>query len=118
MLAQSRSPIDRVFLARTCGEDPGFEKELVDTFLDSVPAVLRRLRVAVAAGDAEGVRMDAHALKGGSRAIGARPIADLCERLEMDALNGDMLRAVDCFQAVEVAYAQVEAYARAHWVEP
>ena len=74
---------------------PGLLAELCDTYLEDAMARVALLREAEAREDWETVRRTAHALKGGSAAIGAILIARLCVQIETQAraMDGAGLRA-------------------------
>jgi HPt (histidine-containing phosphotransfer) domain-containing protein len=69
---------------------PNFVRDLVSRFLADSALLVDTLRSATQAGDAEAVREAAHALKGSSRNLGARPLSMLCESLERGAAEGKL----------------------------
>jgi len=56
--------------------------ELLGLYRDGLPRQLDRLRAAVKRGEAEEVRLAAHALRSGAAVLGASLLADTCARLE------------------------------------
>jgi HPt (histidine-containing phosphotransfer) domain-containing protein len=64
------------------GGDPGFMAEMIDSYLDTSPPLLERMRVATETGDADALRMAAHTLKSGSADFGAMQLSQICARLE------------------------------------
>jgi HPt (histidine-containing phosphotransfer) domain-containing protein len=68
---------------------PGLLAELCDTYVEDTATRVAILREAEARADWETVHRTAHALKGGSAAIGATSIARLCVRLETQAREMD-----------------------------
>ena len=68
-------------LQATAGAD--FVRELIDTFLAEAPAMLRDLRDAYAAGDAERFRRVAHSLKSNGNTFGALTLGALARDLEL-----------------------------------
>ncbi len=111
----SNPPINREYLASLCGDDQEFEKELVDSFTEASPGLLKALRVGVAEGDADMVRNAAHTLKGSSRAIGAEPVGRVSEFVEEKARGGELDDLDELIDQLEHSYSEVEAYARQHW---
>jgi HPt (histidine-containing phosphotransfer) domain-containing protein len=71
-------------LQDTAGSD--FVKELVQTFLEEAPAMLKELREALAAGDADAFRRAAHSLKSNSLTFGALALAALAREQELGGL--------------------------------
>jgi two-component system sensor histidine kinase/response regulator len=80
---------------------PGFVLEVLDKFLESVPRRLGPLRDAVRNGDAVTLERLAHGLKASSANLGARRMAELCERLETLGRAGRTLGSDEL--ALEVA---------------
>lgn len=115
MSVRSQSPINREFLATMCDDDEEFAKELVEAFLTAAPGMIDQIRTGVSSADPDVVRAGAHTLKGSSRAIGAEPIGELCETLEVQARQADLTGAIDLVQEVEARFAEVDAYARSQW---
>jgi HPt (histidine-containing phosphotransfer) domain-containing protein len=81
------STIDRATFAElqeAAGGD--FVKELVQTFFEEAPVMLKELRDAWSARDADGFRRAAHSLKSNSLTFGALPLAALARDLELGGL--------------------------------
>jgi CheY-like chemotaxis protein/HPt (histidine-containing phosphotransfer) domain-containing protein len=72
---------------------------LTQAFLDEVPARMKRLREALAAGDAPGVKDAAHSLKGTLMIFGQGPGVKAAYELEMQARQGQL--AADSFTVLE-----------------
>lgn len=68
-------------LKRTAGAD--FIDELVNTFLEDAPKILKEMNSALATGDAEAFRRAAHSFKSNSATFGANRMAELARELEM-----------------------------------
>ena len=62
---------------------------LLETWLHDTPRRLARMEAALAEGDRETLAFEAHALKGSSQTLGARPVQAICERLERIARDPD-----------------------------
>ena len=71
-------------LQDTAGAD--FVAELVDTFLEEAPGMLRSLDEAFAARDAEAFRRAAHSLKSNSYTFGASGLGARAKALELGGL--------------------------------
>ena len=74
--------------ARLGDRGPAFRTSLVQTWRDETAARLADLDTAAAAGDADGVARVAHTLKSSSSALGAQPLAALCEEIELSLRAG------------------------------
>ena len=64
-----------------------FVAELVDTFLEEAPVMLRNLAEALAARDAEKFRRTAHSLKSNGLTFGALHFAAMARGLELGGLE-------------------------------
>ena len=60
-----------------------FINELIDAFLDDAPNMIAAMQTALAAGDAESFRRNAHSLKSNANTFGATELAGLAKELEM-----------------------------------
>ena len=94
-------------LQDTAGED--FIKELVDTFLEEAPVMLKELRDALAAGDAEAFRRAAHSLKSNSLTFGAVPLGAMARELELKGLDPSRQAGGQALDALADEYARVAA---------
>jgi histidine phosphotransfer protein HptB len=63
-----------------------FVKELVQTFLEEAPAMLRALREAAASGNADAFRRAAHSLKSNSLTFGASTLGAMAREQELAGL--------------------------------
>jgi len=94
-------------LQETAGVE--FVVDLVDTFLEEAPVMLRSLRDALAARDAEKFRRVAHSLKSNGLTFGALGFAAMARELELGGLD----RAADAnaqpVEALAGEYARVAA---------
>ena len=62
--------------------------EIIDTFISDLPGRLDSLKTAAKKKAPAKIKAAAHALKGGSRSVGAMALGDLCQSLE-DACSKD-----------------------------
>jgi HPt (histidine-containing phosphotransfer) domain-containing protein len=90
-------------LQESAGAD--FIKELVQTFLEEAPPMLKELREALAAGNADAFRRTAHSLKSNSLTFGALALGALARELELGGL--DVARRSDALDALAAEYARV-----------
>src|SRR3954469_3779731 len=66
-----------------------FVAELAGTFLEEAPAILRDLRAAQKAADADRFRRAAHSLKSNALTFGALALAAMAKALELGGLPSD-----------------------------
>ncbi|HQR11118.1 MAG TPA: Hpt domain-containing protein [Casimicrobiaceae bacterium] len=71
-------------LQETAGVE--FVIELVDTFLTEAPTMIKDLRDALAAGDADRFRRAAHSLKSNSNTFGALKLGAMSRELELGGM--------------------------------
>ena len=67
-----------------------FINELIDAFLDDAPNMLSQLDTALAAGDVESFRRNAHSLKSNAMTFGALGLAGLARELELMARENNL----------------------------
>jgi histidine phosphotransfer protein HptB len=94
-------------LQETAGAD--FVGDLVGTFLEEAPGMLRELRESREAGEAERFRRAAHSLKSNSLTFGAMGLAGLAKDLELAGLATVKARPGDPLEAIATEYARVAA---------
>jgi signal transduction histidine kinase/CheY-like chemotaxis protein len=89
--------------------DPDPTADLVGLFLDCASASLAAIRQALQAGQAQGVKHQAHSLKSSARSLGARRLAGLCEQLEQAADQGGLDAAAGLVGQAEAEYEIVKS---------
>ena len=96
---------------------PDLLEKIIGLYLDNSRSMTERIRVALAAGDANGLREAAHALKSSSANVGATGLADIARQLEtlgrdanvdaarplVDRMSNEHQRVVTALQAKQVA---------------
>jgi CheY-like chemotaxis protein len=89
---------------------PHFVRDLVARFIADSAPLLIMLRTAASSADTERLREAAHALKGSSRNLGAKPLSALCESLERSAAEGKLEGSAELVAKIadELARAQRE----------
>ena len=104
-----RPPFDFTCLRDGCGGDAEFEREVLGHFLTRAPETLARMDTAVGAGDGAELERASHALKGSCRQLGALPLGDLCEALEVMGRGGVLDQARDALATARTEFARVRA---------
>ena len=85
-----------------------FLAELIDCYLEESSQQVQAMRAAVAQGNVDNLRREAHILKSNSAAIGANNLAKLCKELE--AMTSDAVEsALQNVLQLEVEYQKVAA---------
>ena len=107
--ATSASPIfDRSAALRHAGGDPELLSEVLALFRADYPATLRKIASAVAASDAEQLRLHAHALKGALATVGSTAGRDAAFKLEQMGRGGDLAGAGEAAAALHDVIASLE----------
>ena len=99
-------------------EDEELIKEIVPIFLNDNKERLEILTKAVKAGDAQAIRLYAHALKGAGRNIGAKQLSDIAHCLECAGRENDLEAAVSLFDKLKAELERVVTFlSRTDWIE-
>lgn len=88
MSESAPAPVDLGRLKDVSMGDPGFERILLEAYLEESTALCDAIRDAIKAGDGDALSRAAHSLKGSSANVGAeevRRIATVLERVELVA---------------------------------
>ena len=81
---------DALDMLRECDTDGTLLPELLDLFVDGTPKRLAALRSAAGRASAQELTQEAHALKSGCAQLGARRMAEICQRLEVQGRIGSL----------------------------
>lgn len=88
-------------LALEAAGEPGFLRELVAEFLAQAPKRMAALGDASQRADAAALEREAHGFKGSCGSLGARAMADCCERLETMGRDGSCAGAAEVLRALD-----------------
>ena len=99
------------------GDDIGFVRELIETYLADTPAQLEAMAAAVELDDAPALVRPAHTLKSSSATVGASRLSALARELEMAGRSGALQPEV--YASLDAAQRewQVTADALAAWLD-
>jgi two-component system sensor histidine kinase/response regulator len=106
-VATSFPDLDLAQLEDVTCSDPAIERELLDLFLESAREMLVSTRAAVLTRETGLMKGYAHALKGGSRTIGAMALGEIAEEIERQAETFDSASAQEALERAEAAFARV-----------
>ncbi len=81
--------------------------DLIRTYLDSTPVLLKKLQDAVTGNDTEAIHETAHPFKSASGNLGALHLAELCREMEIIGQNRDIEKAGDVLSRIEKEYEKV-----------
>ena len=96
--------IDWAGVLKTMRGNPRIVQVLVEATLAEAPNMLAAVHSAIDEGDAPGLRLAAHTLKGTLRYYGDTAASQWAICLEKMAGNGDLSEAADAFAKLEAAF--------------
>ncbi|MCX7016681.1 MAG: response regulator [Candidatus Sumerlaeota bacterium] len=105
---KTNGAFDRAALLDRVGGDVELLKEIIAMYLADSPRQIQALREAIAAGDAETARCQAHSLKGASGNAGANALQALAQQVEAAAEWGAMEQASSLLRALETELENLE----------
>jgi signal transduction histidine kinase/CheY-like chemotaxis protein len=101
-------PLDRAAALAAVEGDEELLGELVATFLDDCPRLVREIAEAIARGEAAGLSRAAHTLKGAVGYFGCPAVRDAAFRLEVMGRTGNLTGAGESFRGLEQALGQLK----------
>jgi len=104
-------------LMESTGDDVGFVRELIDTYLAETPTQLEAMTAAVDADDAAALVRPAHTLKSSSATVGASRLSFVARELEMAGRTGALEPGVRASLDTARELSQATADALAAWLE-
>ena len=104
-------------LLESTGDDVGFVRELIETYLADTPAQLEAMTAAVEVDDAAALVRPAHTLKSSSATVGASRLSSVARELEMAGRTGTLEPAVRSSLETAHELSQATAAALAAWLE-
>ncbi|MCP4574597.1 MAG: Hpt domain-containing protein [bacterium] len=90
------------------GDDPELLQEIVEIFLEGTPDILESTAQAIAAGDVDQTRMQAHSMKGSASNICAVAFVEAARQLEYLAADGGLDGADALMAQVRERYSELE----------
>ena len=85
-------------------DDPEFLADLINSYLDMTPSMLKEMKRHVAAGDRGALKSVAHKMKSGSGQIGLKKLSGLCG--ELQSASAGQKKGVDLQDQVEMIEAE------------
>ena len=110
---QATSPIDIQKALDALGGDLELMRDVVRTFVETLPSLVAEMKAACASNDADRLRGAAHSLKGSSSNICAEPVRKTAERIELVAKQKANLEPDADLKELEAHIEQLKAFAAA-----
>ena len=92
--------------------DKGFLMEVLEDFLTNVKTQIGTIYQAISEGDAEAVRREAHAIKGGAAHLSADDLSMVASELEDTGTSGNLEGGMPILERLEKEFCRLEVYAR------
>ena len=109
-MESEKSVINLEQLHQLSGQDPEFELELLQLFIEDSVNQLKNLKIAIANQDTESIRNIAHYLKGASANLGANSMYQSAFQLEGVARDHQLDTAETLLTELKVGLNQVQDY--------
>ncbi|MCG8363274.1 MAG: Hpt domain-containing protein [Pseudanabaenales cyanobacterium] len=109
-MKSEKSVIDFEQLHQLSGQDPEFELELLQLFIEDSVNQLKTLKTAIVNQDAESIRNIAHYLKGASANLGANLVYHSAFKLEGAAREHQLENVESLFVELKTGLNQVQDY--------
>ena len=109
-LRSSDAPMDYEMALAEYEGDRAFLTTVLNGFLERAKAQMQTLRQALKRGDAETVREEAHAIKGGSGILMANALSEVALELETLGRSGALEGGLEVFERMERELRLLEAY--------
>ena len=77
---------------------------LIDVYLETSPALIEQLAIAVTQKNAKDIRLKSHSLKSSSAGLGATRLASLCLELEQMGSNNDLEQSGSIFKELRMEF--------------
>ena len=90
-------------------DEPSFLAELIGLFLELSPKLIDDVKQFAGSAEASSLTQAAHKLKGSSFNLGARHLADICQKIETKGKNGDLSGIEALVEQLEKAYEQTKS---------
>ncbi len=103
-------PVNINRIQETSDGDHEFERELIEIFLTDNEQRLTVLETAVHGQDADGIRREAHTMKGSCSNMGAQPMQKIAGRLEQTGLSGELDPAVELLSSLKSEFERTRNY--------
>ena len=89
--------------------DDSFLRDLIQIYLEDTPRRIAEIHTALAMTDRRALTIAAHSLKGSAANFGAKPLRDLCERVELCGKKGALDEVPAQLPALEEEFGRVAA---------
>ena len=106
----SKAPMEYERALEEFEGDETFLMEVLEGFIENVTSQIKIIRQAISDGDAEGVRREAHSIKGGAGNLTAGKLADIAFELENIGKYGMLEGGIDALEKLEQEFFRLEYF--------
>ena len=110
----SSSEFDFEILKEVTGNDPTFEREILEEYLQASERLLERQQVHLENGDARELLRAAHSLRGSSLTMGATRLGELATEIESSAEDHQLTRAASLLEHAVSEFAALRPVLETH----
>jgi two-component system, NarL family, sensor histidine kinase EvgS len=111
-------PVDAAALMASSVRTASLRAEAFARFREANDADVEALLGAIEARDIAGVTQAAHRIRGASRSLGARPLAEVCQRMEVAARSRDWTAIIANRDAFQREVGRLNAYLETELASP
>jgi signal transduction histidine kinase/CheY-like chemotaxis protein len=117
-LPERTPPVDAAALMASSVRTASLRAEAFARFREANDADVEALLGAIEARDIAGVTQAAHRIRGASRSLGARPLAEVCQRMEVAARSRDWTAIIANRDAFQREVGRLNAYLETELASP
>ena len=110
MDTHAEPPVDIARLQGISDGDREFEQEVIAAYIDDITERIVRLDTAIATGDTENARRDAHTIKGASSNVGTTRLQEMGHQLEKLDIIAEKDAAIRLLEEIRKEFAAVKSY--------
>lgn len=110
VIKDTGEPVDFKKMLEEFQGDEDFLVEIIEDFISDVGTQISSIEEAIAENDAEKIRKEAHAIKGGALNISADALSSVAYELEMTGRSGSLDRCPDLFKNLKDELCRVDKF--------
>lgn len=101
--------LDKDLALENLGGDEDLFREILQIYLDDVAKRMRLLHEALDGSNCEGIRFEAHAIKGASANIGAVSVREISSDIEQAGRDNRVDAVAELVERLEIAFSMLES---------
>jgi len=106
--ATSRAPVfDRAGMLERLMDDEGLARVIIESFLKDIPKRIESLKACLKTGDAPGLELSAHTIKGASANVGGEALREVAFEMEKAGKAGNLALVEGLLPEMETQFARL-----------